>query len=47
MWFANIRENTDHYLRRMADKLTDMEWYEHNAVTLRAKAALEKAGYGA
>ncbi len=33
------------YLTRMAEELDGMKWHEHNAVTLRARAALEQAGY--
>lgn len=42
---ATIRANTEDYLTRSAKKLEDMKWYEHNLVTLRAKAALEKTEY--
>lgn len=44
--FAAVRENTDRYLRRMGKELDGMKWYQHNLVTLRAKAALDEAGYG-
>ncbi len=41
----NIRTSTDAYLQTMTDRLDSMKWYEHNLVTLRARAALEEAGY--
>ena len=40
-----VRTNTEEYLTRSAKKLEDMKWYEHNAVTLRARKALREAGY--
>ncbi|MBQ4111765.1 MAG: hypothetical protein IJD38_03100, partial [Clostridia bacterium] len=42
---ANIRAATHDYLDRAAKELGEMKWYEHNLVTLRAKAALRDAGY--
>ncbi len=40
-----VRAATDDYLWRMAEDLADLDWYEHNITTLRAKAALEREGY--
>ncbi len=42
---TDIRSNTDAYLSHMARKIGSMDWEEHNLTTLRAKAALERAGY--
>lgn len=42
---AFVREQTDTYLVHAAGELEDMEWYEHNLVTLRARKALREAGY--
>ncbi len=40
-----VRDYTDRYLYRMANQLREMDWHEHNITTLRAKSALERAGY--
>ena len=40
-----IRAATHDYLDRAAKELGEMKWYEHNLVTLRARAALKDAGY--
>jgi hypothetical protein len=40
-----IRAATHNYLDRAAKELGEMKWYEHNLVTLRARAALKDAGY--
>jgi hypothetical protein len=40
-----IRTATHNYLDRAAKELGEMKWYEHNLVTLRARAALKDAGY--
>ena len=43
---ANIRAATHDYLDRAAKELGEMKWYEHNLVTLRARAALRGTEYG-
>jgi hypothetical protein len=41
-----IRAATHNYLDRAAKELGEMKWYEHNLVTLRARAALRGTEYG-
>ena len=41
-----IRAATHDYLDRAAKELGEMRWYEHNLVTLRARAALRGTEYG-
>lgn len=43
---ARVRANTQTYLDDTARDLGRMKWYQHNLVTLRARAALREAGYG-
>ena len=42
----HIRAATHDYLDRAAKELGEMKWYEHNLVTLRARAALRGTEYG-